>query len=59
MGIEPRTVATLALAIRRSNHSARFHPQSARYHPQLARYHPQLARSHPQLSSVLYNVETS
>ncbi len=26
-GIEPRTVATLALAVRRSNHSARSHPQ--------------------------------
>ncbi len=43
-GIEPRTVATQAFAVRRSYHSARFHPQ--------------LARSHPQLSSVLYN-ETS
>ncbi len=31
--IEPRTVATLALAARRSNHSARSHPQSARSHP--------------------------
>ncbi len=26
-GIEPRTVATSALAVRRSNHSARSHPQ--------------------------------
>ncbi len=26
-GIEPRTVATTALAVRRSNHSARSHPQ--------------------------------
>jgi hypothetical protein len=26
-GIEPRTGATLALAARRSNHSARSHPQ--------------------------------
>jgi hypothetical protein len=32
-GIEPRTVATTALAVRRSNHSARFHPQSDRSHP--------------------------
>jgi hypothetical protein len=32
-GIEPRTVATTALAVRRSNHSARSHPQSARSHP--------------------------
>ncbi len=46
-GIEPRTVATLALAARRSNHSARSHPQSARSHPQSARSHPQLGyRSH-------------
>jgi hypothetical protein len=34
-GIEPRTVATSALAARRSNHSARSHPQSARSHPLL------------------------
>ena len=49
-GIEPRTVATLALtaADRRSNHSARCHPQLARAHPQLDRSHPQLARAHPQ-----------
>jgi hypothetical protein len=26
-GIEPRTVATLALTVRRSNHLARSHPQ--------------------------------
>jgi hypothetical protein len=26
-GIKPRTVATLAVAVRRSNHSARSHPQ--------------------------------
>ncbi len=26
-GIEPRTVTTLALAVSRSNHSARYHPQ--------------------------------
>jgi hypothetical protein len=31
--IEPRTVATTALAVRRSNHSARSHPHSARSHP--------------------------
>jgi hypothetical protein len=31
-GIEPRTVATLALAVRRSNLSARSHPLSARFH---------------------------
>ncbi len=32
-GIESRTVATTALAVGRSNHSARSHPQSARSHP--------------------------
>ncbi len=32
-GIEPRTVATTALAVRRSKHSARSHPHSARSHP--------------------------
>ncbi len=34
-GIEPRTVATLALTDRRSYHSARYQPLSARSHPQL------------------------
>jgi hypothetical protein len=29
-GIEPRTVATMALTARRSNHLARFHPHLAR-----------------------------
>ncbi len=38
-GIEPRTGATTALAVRRSNHSARSHPQSARSHPHSARFH--------------------
>ncbi len=34
--IEPRAVATSALAVRSSNHSARSHPQnSATSHPQL------------------------
>ncbi len=32
-GIEPRTVATLVLAVRRSNHSARSHPHSMRSRP--------------------------
>jgi hypothetical protein len=42
-GIEPRTVATLALTARRSNTSAISHPQiSARYHPPSARSYPQL-----------------
>jgi hypothetical protein len=31
------TVATTALAVRRSIHSARFHPQSARSYPQLGK----------------------
>ncbi len=31
-GIEPRTVATSALAVRRSSHSARSHPHSATSH---------------------------
>jgi hypothetical protein len=44
-GLKPRTVATTALAVRRSNHSARSHPQSARSHPHSARTHPHLARS--------------
>jgi hypothetical protein len=34
-GTEPRTVATVTLAVRRSNHSARSHPHSARSHLQL------------------------
>ncbi len=49
--------ATSALAVRRSNHSARSHPHSTRFHPQSARSHPQStrshsrsARSHPQVS---------
>jgi hypothetical protein len=41
-GIEPGTVATTALAVRRSNHSARSHPYSARSHPLSARSHPQV-----------------
>jgi hypothetical protein len=32
-GIEPRTVATTALTVRRSKHLARSHPHSARSHP--------------------------
>jgi hypothetical protein len=56
-GIEPRMAATMAFAVRRSNHSGRshtrlaiFHPHSARSHPLSARYHPHSARSH-QLSA--------
>ncbi len=39
-GIEPRTVRTSALIVRRSNHSARCHPHSARSHPRSAGSHP-------------------
>ncbi len=39
--IDPRTVATTALAVRRSNHSARSHPHSARSHLHSARSHPE------------------
>jgi hypothetical protein len=46
-GIEPRTVATGALAVRRSNHQARSHPHQARSHPHQAKSHPHQARSHP------------
>jgi hypothetical protein len=49
-GIEPRTAAIGALAVRRSNHLARSHPHLARSHPHLARSHPHLARSHPHLA---------
>jgi hypothetical protein len=49
-GIEPRTVATTTLAVRRSYHSARSHPHLARSHPHFARSHPHLARSHPHLA---------
>jgi hypothetical protein len=49
-GCWDRTVATSALAVRRSNQLARSNIQSARsarYHPQSARSHPHSARSHP------------
>jgi hypothetical protein len=39
-GIDFRTTATTALAVRRSNHSARSHPPSAISHPHTARSHP-------------------
>ncbi len=42
-------IATLALAVRRSNHSARSHPHSARSHPHSARSHPCSAGSHLKL----------
>ncbi len=46
-GIEPGTVATTALAVRRSNHSAKSHPHSAKSHPPSAKSHPLSAKSHP------------
>ncbi len=39
-GIEPMTVATLALAVRCSNHAVRFHQHSARSRSHSARSHP-------------------
>jgi hypothetical protein len=42
-GDEPRTVATMALAVRRSDHLAKSHPHLARSHPHLASSHPHLA----------------
>ena len=46
-GIEPRTVATTALAVRSSNHSAKSHPHAAKSHPHSAKSHPHSAKSHP------------
>jgi hypothetical protein len=45
--IEAWTVASLALAVKHSTHSARSHPLSARSHPHSARSHPHSTRSHP------------
>jgi len=45
-GLEPRTVAALALAVRRSNISARSDPLSARYHP----------RSRLDLSTLIFKI---
>jgi hypothetical protein len=50
-GIEPRTVATLTLTDRRSNHSTRSYLHSARSHSHSARSHPHSARSRPQLGN--------
>ncbi len=47
LGENPGLIANLALAVRRSNHSARHHPHSARSHPHSARPHPNLPRPHP------------
>jgi hypothetical protein len=46
-GIEPRTVATTALTVKCSNHSARSHPH-------LDRSHPPSARSRPLISKISY-----
>jgi hypothetical protein len=60
IGIEPRTFATMALAIRSCNYSARSYPHSARYHPLSGsarshllsvRSHSVSTRSHPLLVS--------
>ncbi len=45
-GIEPRTVATSALGVRRSSHSATSHPLSATSHPLSATSHPHSATSY-------------
>jgi hypothetical protein len=45
-GIEPRTVATLALEVRLSNHSTKSHPPSARSHPPSAGSHPLIEESY-------------
>ena len=50
-GIEPRTVATSALVVRRSGHSATSHPHSATTHPHSATSHPHSALSHPHSAS--------
>ena len=54
-GIEPRTVATVALAVRRSNHQARSHPplgQISSALGQISSAHQ--ARSHPQYMILYY-----
>jgi hypothetical protein len=51
-GIENRTVATFALAVRPSKDLARPHPHSVRSHPHSATSHPHTARSHPWVSVV-------
>ncbi len=40
---EPRANATVAVAVRRCNHSTRSHPHSIKSHPHSARYHPHSA----------------
>ncbi len=68
--IEPRTVATSALAVRRFSHSAISHPHSARSHPtrlhlihtrldliNLATSHPHSATSHPILLLYITKLE--
>jgi hypothetical protein len=52
-GIESRTVATTALAVRRYNHSARSHPQSANLiHTQLNLIHTRLDLIHARLDHI-------
>ncbi len=54
-GIEPRTVATLALTARRNSYSARSHPLSARSHPQLG----QISSALSQISSTLGQISST
>ena len=54
-GIEPWTVATSALAVRRSNHSANFIHNSTRFHPHSARSHPQFG----QISSTFGDISST
>ncbi len=54
--IKPRTIATLALAARRSNQSARSHPYSARSHPKAR---PDLIHSRPDLVQKLGQISSA
>jgi hypothetical protein len=62
-GIKPRTIATFALAVRRSNQSARSHPYSARSHPKarpdLIHSRPDLIRIRPDLIKKLGQISTT
>jgi hypothetical protein len=51
-GIEPNTVATSALAVRRSSYSGTSHPHSATSHPHLATSHPHSACISPTLGCI-------
>jgi hypothetical protein len=47
MGFNPGFLRLMALAVKRSNHSARSRPYSTRSHPYSTRSNPYSARSHP------------